>query len=341
MELYSEIIARLADNRPVALETVVNGTEGGIALCIRRSLKEVSTRLDAKGRRVADVEIGRSGDTLTISEPMLPQERLIILGGGHIAQPLCTFGVLCGWDVWVVDDRPDFAAAERFPGASRVICAAYPDGIAQVGVTPFDYVVIITHGHKFDGDCLRAIIPGTMPAYLGMIGSRTRVGAQMEMLRQQGLSPERLAKVCTPIGLNIGAVTPGEIAAAIIAEVISHRRLAEFTDESHFLNRSDVELSVLRFLAGRKTPAAVATVIETDGSSPRGAGAKMVIDPSGAVTGSVGGGIGELAVIKEGLALIGKGRYKLMELDLTGGVDQSSIMACGGRITVLVEDAAV
>ena len=271
---------------------------------------------------------------------MLPQERLIVLGGGHIALPVCQFGAACGFTVCVVDDRPDFANRSRFPEAAEVICDSFENGIRKLSVTPFDYVVVITRGHRHDADCLRALLPGTMPAYLGMIGSRRRTKGLLEMLAEEGFDEERLGRICTPIGLNIGAITPAEIAVSILSEVIAYKRLPEHGDAKRCCNDSDVELSTLQYLAENREPKAIVTVIETKGSTPRGAGAKMAVSPLGKVTGSIGGGCSEAAVIQDAVRIIGTGRYQIVDIDLTGEVAESDGMVCGGTMRVLVEDGS-
>ena len=160
------------------------------------------------------------------------------------------------------------------------------------------------------------------------------------MLREEGYDQERLAGICTPIGLNIGAVTPGEIAISILAEVIAHKRLPEYGDLSRYCIDSDLELSTLEYLAENREPKAIVTVIETKGSTPRGTGAKMAVSPLGQVTGSIGGGCSEAAVIRDAIAIIGTGRYKLMDIDLTGEVAESDGMVCGGTMKVLIEDGS-
>ena len=339
-ELYRKIIQNLSENRPVSLETVIKGNEGKIEDGLTRSLSEVVPVEDAHGRRFARVTAEQTEDCLIIQEPFLPQERLIVLGGGHIALPVCSFGAACGFHVCVVDDRPDFANTERFPEASQVLCDSFENGIQRLGITPFDYVVVITRGHRHDADCLRVLLPGIEPAYLGMIGSRRRTTGLLQMLREEGFDEERIAKICTPIGLSIGAVTPAEIAVSILSEVIAYRRLPEHGDPGRFCNDSDAELSILQYLAENPEPKAVVTVISTKGSTPRGSGAKMSVSPLGKVTGSIGGGCSEAAVIRDAVRIIGTGRYKLVDIDLTGDVAESDGMVCGGTMRVLVEDGS-
>lgn len=337
--IYAEILKALKENRAVTLESRLAGPQGGITEGLTRRLTGMDPSEDARGRRFARVTTQWGGDgSVTVREPMLPQERLIVLGGGHIALPVCEFGAKCGFNVCVVDDRPSFANTARFPLARQVICESFETAIGKLAVTPFDYVVVITRGHRHDADCLRALLPGPAPAYLGMIGSRRRVKGLLEMLQGEGFDRERLAGICTPIGLNIGAVTPGEIAVSILAEVIAHKRLPEYGDPSRCCIDSDLELSILEYLAENREPKAIVTVIETKGSTPRGAGAKMAVSPQGQVTGSIGGGCSEAAVIRDAVAIIGTGRYKLMDIDLTGEVAESDGMVCGGTMKVLVED---
>ena len=340
MNTYQEIIRRLEAGEACSLETRFKGRSGLIAEGMTRQLTAVVPTIDPKGRTVACVTEEQVGEETVVREPMLPQERLIVLGAGHIALPVCQFGAACGFAVCVVDDRPDFANRARFPEASEVICDGFENAIRSLKLTPFDYVVVITRGHRHDADCLRALLPGVWPAYLGMIGSRRRTKGLLEMLRQEGFDAELLGRICTPIGLPIGAVTPAEIAVSILSEVIAYRRLPEHGDPKRCCADSDLELSTLRYLAENHEPKAIVTVIETKGSTPRGTGAKMAVSPLGKVTGSIGGGCSEGAVIRDAVKIIGTGRYLVVDIDLTGEVAESDGMVCGGTMKVLVEDAA-
>ena len=337
--IYRDILNALSENRAVSLETVLPGESGELASVSRR-LTDVTPVTDVRGRSFARVTAEQTEAGLVVREPVLPQERMIVLGGGHIALPVCEFGAKCGFTVCVVDDRPDFANRARFPDAAEVICDSFENGITRLSVTPFDYVVVITRGHRHDADCLRVLLPGVMPAYLGMIGSRRRTKGLLEMLAAEGFDPERLKKICTPIGLSIGAVTPAEIAVSILSEVIAYKRLPEHGDPGRSCNDSDIELSTLRYLAENHDPKAIVTVIETKGSTPRGTGAKMAVSPLGKVTGSIGGGCSEAAVIQDAVRIIGTGRFKLVDIDLTGEVAESDGMVCGGTMKVLVEDGS-
>ncbi len=336
--IYKEILHQLAVNHPVSLETSIAGDCGEISSGLSRKLCEVVPVEDSRGRRFARVTADQKNGFLTVREPFLPQERLIILGGGHIALPVSRFGAACGFHVIVADDRPDFANTPRFPEAKQVICDSFENAIRSINVTPFDYVVVITRGHRHDADCLRVLLAGEEPAYLGMIGSRRRTTGLLQMLREEGFDPACLSKICTPIGLSIGAVTPAEIAISILSEVIAYKRLPEHGDPDRFCNDSDAELSTLQYLAENRDPKAIVTVVETKGSTPRGTGAKMAVSPLGKVTGSIGGGCSEAAVIMDAVRIIGTGRYQMIDIDLTGDVAESDGMVCGGTMRVLVED---
>jgi xanthine dehydrogenase accessory factor len=340
--LYSQILQRVDRGQSVTLCTRIAGQEGLVREGISRTLAEVVPVLDAKSRRCvrATMETTEAGERV-IREPVLPQERLLILGGGHVALALCEAAAKCGFAVYVADDRPAFASAARFPWAKEVFCDTFEASVARFRVTPYDYVVILTRGHTHDGDCLRAILSGVQPAYLGMIGSRRRVRGLLDLLLAEGYPKDRIDRICSPIGLAIGAVTPEEICISILAELISYKRLPEHSAEGpRCCNESDLELEIIRYLAENHEPKAIVTVLSTRGSTPRGAGAKMAVDPRGRITGTIGGGCGEGAVIRDAIDLIGTGRYKLMEIDLTGDVAEAEGMVCGGTMEVLIEDGA-
>lgn len=148
---------------------------------------------------------------------------LLVVGGGHVGKALAVIGDLCGFSIVVVDDRPEYANAERFPEAEHVIRGRFDEVLADY---PFDantYVVCVTRGHKHDETSLRQVV-GKPAAYVGMIGSRRRVAAVLQHLMEDGADPAAVARVHTPIGLDIGAETPEEIAVAIMAEIIQVRR---------------------------------------------------------------------------------------------------------------------
>ncbi|AFM40895.1 xanthine and CO dehydrogenases maturation factor, XdhC/CoxF family [Desulfosporosinus acidiphilus SJ4] len=152
-------------------------------------------------------------------EPPSSSVELLILGAGHIALPLAAMAKILGYEITVVDDRPSFANAGRFHMADRVICDDFATALDTLTISPETFVVIITRGHRYDKVCLRKIIT-QQTAYVGMIGSRRRVNALKAELEKEGIPKQLLQKLYSPIGLNIGAETPEEIAVCILGELI-------------------------------------------------------------------------------------------------------------------------
>jgi xanthine dehydrogenase accessory factor len=166
------------------------------------------------------------GGTLEIFvEPILPQPVLYLFGGGHISGAVARIAHLSGFAIAIVDDRESFANAERFPMASEVI-ASYEEAFSKIQPNASSYIVIVTRGHKDDMRVLEWAV-GTRARYVGMIGSKRKVLAVYDALSKQGVSAEKFERVHAPVGLEIGALTPEEIAVSIVAELIAVRRNAE------------------------------------------------------------------------------------------------------------------
>lgn len=154
-------------------------------------------------------------------QPVATPGRVIIAGAGHIGRKLADFCALLGWDTVVIDDRPDFAGARRFPASQIIIPQkAFDNCFADLNVTSDDRIVIVTRGHEHDRSVLSQAL-SSVAGYIGMIGSRRKRDALYESLIREGASREALALVHCPIGLSIGAQTPAEIAVSIVAELIA------------------------------------------------------------------------------------------------------------------------
>jgi xanthine dehydrogenase accessory factor len=153
-------------------------------------------------------------------EPIEPSPELYVIGAGHVGTELATLAHTVGFEVHVVDDREKFASRDRFPDVAAVVAEDIPTWIARTELPPHSYVVIVTRGHTNDLEALRALAPRDL-RYLGLIGSRAKVARIYEALQQDGVPGEFLKRVHAPIGLDIGAVTPQEIAVSILAELIA------------------------------------------------------------------------------------------------------------------------
>ncbi len=177
----------------------------------------------AVGSRVEEVE-GRIGDARLLFEISRPPLELIICGGGHVGQAVAKAGALLDFKITVIDDRPEFSSREKFPDPRvRLITGDFTEALRTLKVTQASHVVIVTRGHRHDEICLREVIEKSA-RYIGMIGSRRRATTIREHMRREGVGAEHLRRVHSPIGLDIGAITPEEIALAILAEITLARR---------------------------------------------------------------------------------------------------------------------
>jgi xanthine dehydrogenase accessory factor len=153
-------------------------------------------------------------------EPIEPSPELYIVGAGHVGFHLARIADEVGFRVHVVDDREKFANADRFPTAAEIVVDDIPSWLQRAALPPHAYAVIVTRGHTNDLDALRALAPREL-RYLGLIGSRAKVARIYDALVEEHMSADLLTRVHAPIGLDIGAVTPQEIAVSIVAELIA------------------------------------------------------------------------------------------------------------------------
>ena len=258
---------------------------------------------------------------------LLSQEReLVLLGGGHVAQALCHIAKVLDFTVTVVDDREEFVTKERFPSAKRRISIKFEDFFEQNHFANQTFYCILTRGHEWDEVCLEKILRGTF-AYCGMIGSRNKVKLTMEHLKEKGMSPEILKKVHSPIGLDIGSITPGEIAVSIAAELIQTLRM----QSSEVFSEHMVRICL-------RGECVLVTVIEKNGSAPRGVGARMVIGEEGIIWGSIGGGRIEAEAINEARDMLHKNQWFTWKEYILDNKEAGGLgMICGGRTKVMFE----
>ena len=237
-QLLAELLESIDEQRAVALATVVKAA-GDYAPALGHHALVWLDREPLGSLGLGDLEaraLAEAGQTLVQGQSQLltyadgqvelfveVQRRpptLLIVGAGHIAQPLAVLGKLVDFEVVVVDDRPQYASAERFPQADRVIAAPFRATLRDWPIDADTFIVLVTRGHSHDVECLLEVLDS--PArYMGMIGSRRRVRAVFDLLEQeQGIPREKFDRVYAPLGLDIGAESPAEIAVCIIAEVI-------------------------------------------------------------------------------------------------------------------------
>ncbi|HXZ39145.1 MAG TPA: XdhC/CoxI family protein [Terriglobales bacterium] len=257
MDIYEEIVKLRQEGRRGAVATIVNvrgsipsfetakmlvRDDGSIAGTIGGGCVEAEVWQAA--REVMETEKPRSltfnlnqdprydtglvcGGTLDIFiEPVLPPALLYIFGAGHVSLNLYKTASNAGFDVTVVDDREAYANRERFPQAKEVIAEDFEGAMAKLTPSESSYIVIVTRGHRDDMRVLRWAVQ-TQARYIGMIGSKRKTITIFRELVNEGLAPELFERVHAPVGLDIGAITPEEIAVAITAELIAVRRRTE------------------------------------------------------------------------------------------------------------------
>lgn len=255
--IMEAVEAALAGGEPVAVATVTaegdpplatagakilvrppGGTIGSLG-AVAFEAAVVSAAVEALGARprvvLETLYLGRDGRTVTRRSQAQPGDaqvmlqlfeapaRLVIVGGGHVGLALAELGEALGYGITVIDDRAEFANRERFPMAEQIVVAEPAEAFASVALDASTYVVLVSRGHRVDEEALRHSV-GRGAAYVGMIGSRRRTGTVLRHLLEEGADPAAVAAVSTPVGLDIGAETPEEIAVSILAEITMLRR---------------------------------------------------------------------------------------------------------------------
>lgn len=257
MDLYEEIVKLRQEGRKGAVATIVSvqgsipsfktakmlvrddgsivGTIGGgcVEAEVWQAAREV---MESERPRTLSFNLNQSpkydtglicGGTLDIFiEPVLPPASLYIFGAGHVSASLYKTANDAGFDVTVVDDRDSYANRARFPQAKEVIAEDFEQAMSRLSPSESAYIVIVTRGHHDDMRVLRWAVQ-TPARYIGMIGSKRKTIAIFRQLTQEGIPQALFQRVHAPVGLDIGAVTPEEIAIAITAELIAERRRVE------------------------------------------------------------------------------------------------------------------
>ena len=233
MSLFTELTQCIADNQLCALATVIAArAQVGAKLLVDdagRARGDIAEPLRAlviaraqASMRAETSETFESSDAKIFIEVFAPPPRLIIFGGVHTAQPLSEFAKTLGYRVVVVDGRAKFADPARFPHADQVIHAWPQEAIPQLRIDTTTSVAVLTHDPKFDLPALKLLVY-TSARYIGAIGSKQTRKEHFAQLIEEGVSLELLRRVYGPIGLDIGAVTPAEMALAIMAEIVAVR----------------------------------------------------------------------------------------------------------------------
>ncbi len=257
MDLYEEIVKLRQSGRRGAVATIVNvrgsipsfktakmlvrddgsifGTIGGgcVEADVWQAAREV---MESERPRTLTFDLNNDpkydtglvcGGTLEIFvEPVLPPAELYIFGAGHVAAALYRVARIAGFEVSVIDDREAYANRERFPEANQIIAEDFEKAMTQLKPSESSYIVVVTRGHRDDMRVLRWAVQ-TPARYVGMIGSKRKTITIFKELQQEGIPAPLFERVHAPVGLDIGAITPEEIAVSITAELIAKRRNVE------------------------------------------------------------------------------------------------------------------
>ena len=343
-EIYKTLLEDLNKGEEVALITKYNletkKVEKNIYNLEELEGKNLEYVNKAKEKNlIANIKI--NDEESVLAEVFKREHRLIVFGAGHVGYHLCHFASKVGFNTIVVDDRPYFANKEKFGDDIQVICNTFGNAFEILDIHEEDYVVIVTRGHKHDKFCLEKILSLDELNYIGMIGSKRRVKIMKEELIEEGYSKEKIENIYSPIGLNIGAVTPEEIAISILAEIISVKRIGKLAVKNEPIkvsNSCELNKDVLEALAkSQNEKMSLVTVISTKGSTPRKAGSKMIVYDSGKIIGTIGGGCAEAKIIKDAALMAGSKNLKIETIDMTGEIAEEEGMVCGGKMTVLIE----
>lgn len=224
MNSFYETLSEINPNAQNIALTVLSKDKQG-AKCLV-SAEKIAWESDSFFSEHADETLAVSGNGIAqiaglrvFAEVLGQEKKFVICGAGHISMPLIAMIRMLGCPVTVIDDRPYFADNARRAQATTVYCEPFEEALAKIPGDDDTFFIIVTRGHRYDEACLSAIVRKPH-AYIGMIGSRRRVGFVKESVIEGGGDPEVVSSVHTPIGLNIGAQTPEEIAIAIMAEII-------------------------------------------------------------------------------------------------------------------------
>ncbi len=238
-DVFEALRRALAEEEAVVTATVVSGEPLGRTLLVYEDGRTVgslgSPELDAAVCADAEsfFQSGEAGirtyrlpdgsEVEVYLEAHLPPRHLVVVGAVHIAIPLVAMAKELGYRTTVIDAREFFATRERFPHADQLIVAWPDEALANIKITPQTDIVILAHDEKFEDPALHVALR-SRAGYIGAIGSRKTSQQRLERLRRAGFSDEELARIHAPIGIDIGAKTPAEIAVSILAEIIAVRR---------------------------------------------------------------------------------------------------------------------
>ena len=227
-----EVGAKMVVGKDGLIAGTIGGgiTEAKVIEKIKQALKEGKGKLLTyhltKEQAALDEGAICGGEMKVFIDILQPKEEVLIFGAGHIAACVSKLAKTVGFKVTIIDDRKEFANQDRFPEADEIIAEDTEKALTHLKITPSTYIIVLTRGHLKDEEVLGSVIKSSA-AYIGMIGSQKKNATVFQRLTKKGISQEELDKIHTPIGIDIKAQTPEEIAVSIVAEIIQVRRKKE------------------------------------------------------------------------------------------------------------------
>jgi len=280
------------------------------------------------------------------------EKRIICCGGGHVALQTIALARTMDFDITVIEDRKQFCDLAMENGADRCILGKYEESLRDIESDSDTYFLVLTRGHLFDKECLGEILRKPH-AYVGMIGSKHKINVVNNALLEEGFTREELDSVYTPIGIEIGAETPEEIAVSIMAEIIQIKNVKARnfgitktmlkaiidTESGKGLEKNATGKHALDGVHSDEPRGMLCTITKKTGSAPRGIGSKMLVLPGKKIVGSVGGGRGEASLIFIASQMLENKETNLKEasIDMTCDVASEDSLICGGSIDVIIE----
>ena len=338
-ELYKKMDENLQCKNNL-LATVLEGTDTGNRyffsegeLLGQTGSSELSEELKSQITETSQSGIYEIAGKKFFIEHLKQPAHLVICGAGHVAQQVILLAAKVGFDITVLEDRVSFAGEARRAGADRVICDNFEDALKQIPGSEDTYFLVVTRGHRYDRECLEAILKKRY-AYVGMMASRGRSALLKKQMAEDGFDRKALDEIHTPVGLPINAETPEEIAVSIVSELIR--------EKNHIKKTSGYDSELMGYLTGKSEPGmkrALATIISRRGSAPRGVGTKMLVLEDGRIIGTIGGGCMESEVQHLCLRMLHEEHAKgqIFTVDMTASQAEEEGLVCGGTIRVFLE----
>lgn len=332
MEQFYKEVLKLTDGENITA-TVIEGELSGHKLLVNNgkiaySSNDLLTKNLDKILKTKETGLIELENNKIYVEGVMPKREIVICGGGHVAWALIQLGKMLGFYITVIEDREFFIEKCKEKGADNVILGDYEEELQKLETSTSTFFMVVTRGHSFDKICVKNIL-AKPHAYIGMLGSTKRGNLVRDGLRKEGITECQIADLYSPIGLDIKAETPEEVAVAIYAQVIELKNSGLASEGYTKSIRKGLESE------GNKV---LAVIVDKNGSAPRERGTKMIINENGDFFGTVGGGACEGKVMKKAEEMIKNNTVReIYEENMDNSEAGKNGMVCGGNVEIYME----